>query len=167
MRTVTLAGVLGLFLLTGMLSGCAQDREQVLIGKWQTTAFAAPVLGAKLKNDAPAASGAQVAGAALVLGTAGMEVRKDKTFDLIWLGNTMNGTWSFDKKSGEMILNVGKIQPLPGLPGGQGLQPGAWVAYLDPDNLRLRLYPVPRESAELMKNSKGPMADGIPLKKQE
>jgi hypothetical protein len=168
MQTVTLRWTVGLLLSVGVLAGCATDREKILIGSWRPSALAAPIMAAKLKQDTPSASGSTAMGGGRILTAAAIDVRKDKTFTLAWLGNNVDGTWTFDKKSGEMQLNVAKIQSInPAIPQVQGLPGGTWVAYLDPDNLRLRVYPMPKEHVAMLQKSGGPMADGIALKKGE
>ena len=164
MRSLTFSCPVWLLPVLAMLAGCGTNREAVLIGKWETSGLVAPMLGFKLKEENPSASPSEAMGGGRVLGTAAMEIRKDKTFQLAWIGNVMEGTWTFDKEDGETILNVTKAQPLP---GGQHLPFKTLVAYLDPDNLRLRLYPGGPVEADIAKKSGGPMADGIPLKKAE
>jgi hypothetical protein len=75
----------------------------------------------------------------------------------------MSGDWSFNKESGELLLNINQTKDLEGNPVEQAAQ--TWVAYLEPTNDKLRLYPVPKESVELMKSVDSPMSKGIPLTK--
>ena len=164
MTTGSVRGTILLLLLSAALAGCGQDREQILIGKWQTSSLTAPITAFRLKEQTPSASPSQAMAGGRLLGTAGMEIRKDKTFLLAWMGSAMEGTWTFNRDSGELLLNVTRAQPIL---GRQQMPAGTWVAYLDPDNTRLRLYLGGPDVAAQTKKGGGPLADGIPLKKEE
>ena len=164
MRVPMLRSGVWLLLLAGVLTGCAADREALLIGTWQATPLFGTIAAVRLKDDAPSASASDAVRAGLLLAATALEVRKDKTFTLASFGNIMEGAWTFDKESGELLLNGATARPLP---GAQTMQPGTWVAYMDPDNLRLRLHMGGPQVAAQAQKSGGPLADGIPLKKDD
>ena len=162
MAALRISFFMGMVLL--LLAGCGRDREQILIGTWKTSVITAPIMAFKMKEQTPSATGSEAMAAGRLVGATGIELKKDKSFSLVCLGNSFEGTWTFNRESGELSLNVRQAQALPGF-GSLPLK--SCVAYLDPDNLRLRLYPVEREFVEAAKVSGGPLADGIPLKKDE
>jgi hypothetical protein len=149
---------------TALLGGCQTDREAILIGKWETSDMFGPAMTMRL---APAAQehgrGSAAVGAANILKNTALEVRKDQTFTLIFAFSQMDGVWSFSKKSGEMVLSIGKVTPLmPQISRETSMQGQNWTARLDPDNTRLRIIPA---DPKLAPGMQGPLADGIPLKK--
>ena len=155
--------VAGLALGAAALAGCAEDRQAVLIGKWETSEMFAPAMAFKLKQGAP--EGVNPTGAAFALSHTEMEIRKDRTFRLGLLGHLAEGTWIFNKQSGQVRLNVVRVQHASGRPQ---LQTGDWVANLDPDNTRLRVFPGSAETQALAQQSGGGgLGDGIPLRKAE
>jgi hypothetical protein len=156
-----------LLLLVGMIAGCAPDREALLIGKWSVSPMYAPLLAFQLK-ESEGTDGATAMAGARKLASMAMDIRKDKTFLLFWAGSTMHGTWTFDEESGEMLLNITRVEVPQASQGDRSLvQPGVWVANLDPDNKRLRVMLGDAKNVALVQKSGGPLADGIPLKKDE
>ena len=78
-------------------------------------------------------------------------------------GSTAEGTWTFNKETGEAILNINSMK---GLDGKQAEgAPKTWSAYLDDNDSRLAFYPMPPESAALLKQTKekGALKKGISL----
>src|SRR5687768_2380576 len=136
MRIAPGLGTACLLVAAGLLTGCGTDREKVLIGKWQASTITGTMMALKMKDASPSATPQEAMGAGRLLGATAMEIRKDKTFRLGAVGHVMEGGWTFDKESGELLLNTTKVQ---GLLGKSAFKPDKWVAYLDPDNLRLRL----------------------------
>jgi hypothetical protein len=120
-------------------------------------------MAAQMKQQDPSASSSDVMAASRQLRATGIDIRPDKTFQLSWAGQVMSGDWTFDKESGELLLNINKTEDLEGNPVEQAAQ--TWAAYLEPTNDRLRLYPVPKEAMELMKSSDSALAKGIALTK--
>ncbi len=154
-------------LLALALAGCGPSREQILVGKWGPSQVSAVTMAFKLQDQGARGSAAYQGGRALT--AMELEVRKDRTFTLAWMGHAVQGTWSFNKDTGELLLTQTGVQRL--LPVGGGAQsdlpPGPWIAFMDPDNLRLRVYPCQPSQVDMLKQSRGPLADGIPLKKTE
>ena len=81
-------------------------------------------------------------------------------------GATTEGSWTFNKESGEVVLTIAKMKG----PDGQEMEqaPSAWTAYLGDDNQKLSFYPAPPESASMLKQSKakGGLSGGVSLYKK-
>lgn len=155
------AAVVGL-LLVASAAGCSVDREQQLIGKWKGDELSATFAAIKMKEDS-GASTEDAKNAAKVLVATFVEIKSDKSFTAGMGGATTEGTWTFNKESGEVILNIAKVTGPDGKDAELGLK--SWCAYLDDGDRRLALYPMPVEfAAELKKTKeKGALKKGISL----
>lgn len=153
------------FLLVACAAGCSVDREQQLIGKWQGDELSATFAAIKLKEDS-GASTEDAKNAAKVLVQTYVEIKSDKSFTAGMGGATTEGTWTFNKETGEVILNISKVTGPDGKESEIGID--SWCAYLDSGNRRLALYPMPAAfAAELKKTKeKGALKQGISLYKR-
>lgn len=159
----------GIALLVGwfLMMGCAVDREKAVQGKWSTPPKdgAATALGVGISAmTGNGAAAEQTLAKALI--QVSLDVRPDKTFSLVWDGAERTGNWTFDKKSGDLKLNITAVKPLNSAPPPQNFQPETWTSTLDKDNKQLNFFPGNAEVAEFLKKSGGPMASGFPLVKQ-
>jgi len=139
-----------------LLAGCAGDPEQAVIGSWKGDDSAAGVAmrAAKLKGQAPDAESSELMAAARAMGNVGLELRKDKTFDLLMGGNTVKGDWAFDQERAEVRLDAktAEVAPENADKNPGPFKPTTFVAYLN-ESGNLRLYPMPREAYDLLKQS--------------
>lgn len=143
-------------LATIILLGCATDPEQAIIGVWKAddSAAAMAARAAKLKHDSPDAEGKVVMDAARAMGHIGLDLRADKTFDLLMGGNTIQGSWSFDAELNEVQLDAKTaiVAPENVDKNPEPFKPATFIAYLN-DTGNLRLYLMPRESYQIIKES--------------
>jgi hypothetical protein len=147
-----------------VMTGCSRDPDAAVIGGWRTSALSGTITAFKLKEQTPTASANEAMLGGQLMGTAAMEVRKEKTFTLTWLGCVMEGAWNYDPKSREMTLNIARTQ---GMFNQQSFPPGPWIAQLDRDGKRLRVYPGGRDFVAQAREVKSPLADGIALQRNE
>src|SRR5262245_25098711 len=128
------AGVVLQALVAALAVGCSTDREQMVIGKWQGDATSATFAAVRLQGES-GASTEDARNAAKIMAATFVDVRKDKTFTAGMGGATTEGTWTFDKEKGELVLTISKMLG----PNQQEMQgaPAAWTAYLNDDNRRL------------------------------
>ena len=159
--SVRLAGATGLAMVVAVATGCA-DREQELIGKWKASALNSTFKAIKLKEDS-GISTQEATEAAKVMAATFVEVKSDKTFTAGMGGATTEGTWTFNKETGEVVLNITTTKAPDGNEAFGG--PKAWTAYLDDSDRRLSFYPMPPDSVALLKQSKekGGLFGGISL----
>lgn len=126
------------------------------MGKWKADDSAAGMAtrAAKLKNQQPDAESSDVMAAARAMGQIGLDLRQDKSFDLLMGGNTIQGTWAFHEERKEVQLDckTAEIAPENEEKNPGPFQPATFVAYLN-DSGNLRLYPMPRESYDMLKES--------------
>jgi len=149
-----------------LAAGCSTDREQTVIGKWKGDKTSAAFAAIKIKEES-GASVEDARNAAKLLAATFVELRKDKTFTAGMGGATTDGNWTFNKETGEVILNISKMKG----PDGKELEAGAptaWTAYLDDGDQRLAFYPAPPESVAMIKKSgeTGGLTNGISLYKR-
>ncbi|MCI0360170.1 MAG: DUF4923 family protein [Planctomycetaceae bacterium] len=97
-----------LTMLAALGAGCSVDREQAVIGKWQGDATSATFAAIRLKGES-GASTEDAKNAAKILAATFVELRKDKTFTAGMGGATTEGAWTFDKETGEVVLNIAKM----------------------------------------------------------
>jgi hypothetical protein len=142
--------------------GCARDREGELIGKWQGDAMSATFKAIKMKEDSGATQ-QQAQEAAKVLAGAFVDINSDKTFSAGMGGATTEGNWTFNKETGEVVLNITTMKG----PTGEVMdqKPSAWTAYLDDNNRRLSFYPMDPESVATVKAAKvkGGLTAGVTM----
>jgi hypothetical protein len=153
-----------LFFLAG-LAGCTPDREQVVMGKWQGDELSATFAAVKMKEDS-GASTEEAKNAAKVLATTFVQLKKDKTFTAGMGGAVTEGTWTFNKETGEVLMKISSMKG----PDGKEVAGGTteWTAYLDEDNRRLGFYPAPPGVVKMIKESTDPgaMKRGVSLYKK-
>jgi hypothetical protein len=156
--------------LAALTMGCSVDREQGLIGKWQGDVTSATFAAVRLKEES-GASTEDAKNAAKILAGTFVELKKDKTFTAGMGGATTEGNWTFNKETGEVVLNISKMMG----PDGKemesppnGSPPSSWTAYLADDNGKLAFYPAPPESVAMLKQSKtkGGLSGGVSLYKK-
>ena len=151
-----------------LVMGCSADRAKVIQGKWRTPQVDGASAALKiLAVDAVKGREAAALTTAKTMMVISLDVRPDKTFTLIWDGAERTGTWTFEKKSGDLNLNITRISPLTGAPLAQTFQPETWTSTLDKDNKQLNFFPGNAEVADFMKKSGGPLASGYQLVKQD
>jgi hypothetical protein len=163
--------LVGSLLVVALVVGCSTDREQTLIGTWQGDPLSGTFAAAKMKEETPGATVAEARAAAAALANTAIEFRKDKTFQVAFQGQTFDGTWTFNKESGEVLLNIlESSMPLAEDGAKKPKEPMFWVAQLDDQDYRLGLFMMPPESVALMKKSldgkKQGLSNGISLYKQ-
>lgn len=156
------------------VTGCAKqrEREELLVGTWKPTLTGLVGMAPGMAKEA--GSPLAALGASAVVNSVSIEFRKDKTFDMIWGGNTGRGTWTFNKDTGESVLSVtavGSIVPsrVSQTPPQQPKEPLVYTVYMDPDNKSLRFFPMPPSAVAFTKQAgegKG-LSNGILLKKEE
>jgi hypothetical protein len=172
MRSLTSVrlAAMALTMLSAIAAGCSTDREQGLIGKWQGDAMSATFAAIRLKGES-GASTEDAKGAAKILAATFVELRKDKTFTAGMGGATTEGAWTFNKETGEVVLNIAKMMG----PDGKEMEsppsggpPSSWTAYLADDNGKLAFYPAPPESVAMLKQTKekGGLSGGVSLYKK-
>lgn len=145
--------------------GCNPDREQIVIGKWQGDELSSTFAATKMKED----SGASLEDAknmAKIMAMTFVELRKDKTFSAGMAGATTEGTWTFNKETGEVVMKITSMKGPDQKEVKEFFQ--AWTAFLNDDNRRLSFYPAPPESVAMLRESKVPggMTNGISLFKK-
>lgn len=135
-------------------SGCA-DREQELIGKWKASEVGAMFKAIKMKEDTGVSTQAATE-AAKVMAATFVEINSDKTFTAGAGGATTEGTWTFNKETGEVVLNITTMKG----PDGQVMEqaPSAWTAYMDESDMRLTFLPADPESVAMIKTPKSKAA---------
>jgi len=155
------AAVLAVMLIAALSGGCG-GREQELIGKWKASAISSTFKAIKMKEDSGATQ-QQAEEAAKIMAATYVEVKSDKTFTAGMGGATVEGTWTFNKETGEVVLNISSMKGPDG--NAAGGAPNAWTAYLDDNDSRLSFYPMPPESVALIKQAKqkGGLSGGISL----
>lgn len=157
MRTNNLYAAAWCLVAAVVLTGCATDPEQAIVGKWKAddSASGMAMRAAKLKQESPDAETSVVMGAARSMGHVGLEVRADKTFDLHTGGKALKGSWTFDKASGELQLDAktAEFPPENADPNAEPFKPTSFIALWRSDTNTLRLLPIPRESYDLIKDS--------------
>src|SRR5690349_3153365 len=102
------------FLIAAFLLGCAPvSREGALIGAWDGGgATSMAIKAAKMKADNPGASSEVIMNSARAAANMGINFRKDKTYTLVLGDIKREGTWSLDKETGEVVLNIAKTEAL-------------------------------------------------------
>jgi hypothetical protein len=142
--------------------GCTADREQELIGKWQGDAMSATFAAVRMKEES-GASTEDAKNAAKILAATFVDFESDKTFTAGMGGATTEGNWTFNKETGEAVLNITTMKGPDGVAVAQA--PSSWTAYMDDSNMRLSFYPAPPESAAELRKSKvkGGLSGGISL----
>ena len=154
-----------LILSATLSAGCQTDRETALVGKWKGDRMSATFAATRMKEES-GASTEQAKEAAKILAATFVEIRKDKTFTAGMGGATTEGSWTFNKESGEVVLNIAKMKG----PDGKEMEgaAGAWTAYLGDNNQRLAFYPAPPESVAMIRKSgsKEGLANGVSLYKK-
>jgi hypothetical protein len=148
MSRLTAAVVIAVF--AAMAAGCA-DRESNLIGKWKASAMSSTFKAIKMKEDTGATQ-QQAEEAAKVMAATFVDINSDKTFTAGMGGATTEGNWTFNKETGEVVLNITTMKGPDGAVVEQ--KPSAWTAYMDDNDMRLAFYPAPPESVALIKDSK-------------
>ncbi len=164
-RLVRLASASLIILSAALSAGCSMDRESALVGNWKGDKMSATFAAVRIKEES-GASTEQAKEAAKILAATFVEIRKDKTFAAGMGGATTEGSWTFNKETGEVVLNIAKMKGPDGKELEQGA-PSAWTAYLGDDNRRLAFYPAPPESVATIRNSgsKEGLANGVSLYK--
>src|SRR5688572_2563505 len=165
LMSVRLPAIMVLMLAAALAAGCARDREQELIGRWKGSALNATFKAIKMKEDT-GASQKEAEEAAKIMAATFVELKSDKTFTAGMGGATTEGNWTFNKETGEAVLNITAMKG----PDGQPVEsaPTAWTAILDDDNRRLGFYPAPPESVAMIRESKvkGGFTSGVSLYKR-
>ena len=148
-------------MFAALLTGCA-DREANLIGKWKASVMSSTFKAIKMKEDTGATQ-QQAQDAARIMAATFVDINSDKTFTAGAGGATSEGNWTFNKETGEVVLNITTMKGLDGAVAEQ--KPTAWTAYMDESDMRLAFYPMPPESVALIKESKvkGGLSGGISL----
>jgi hypothetical protein len=160
--SVRLVAVALVSALSVMAAGCTVDRERELIGKWKGDTMSATFAAVRLKEES-GSSQEDAQNAAKMMAATFVDLKSDKTFTAGMGGATTEGTWTFNKETGETVLSIKTMKG----PDGQVVPqaPTAWTAYLNDDNMKLSFYPAPPESAAQIRQSKekGGLKRGISL----
>ena len=116
------------------------DPEQRLIGKWKADSSAAGVAmkAAKLKADNPEISGADATAYARSLTNVSLDLNKDKSCAFVTGGNTLKGTWKFDKEAKivELDLQTAEIAPENKDKNPEGFKPQTYIAIVEEGGTR-------------------------------
>ena len=165
LMSVRLAVAVAIVATSALAAGCARDREQELIGKWKGSALNATFKAIKMKEDTGATQ-KEAEEAAKTMAATFVELKSDKTFTAGMGGATTEGNWTFNKETGEAVLNITTMKGPDGAVMAQA--PTAWTAILDDDNRRLAFYPAPPESVAMIKQAKikGGLSGGVSLYKR-
>ena len=121
-----------------LAAGCNPDRETIVTGKWQGDELSSTFAATKMKED----SGASLEDAknmAKIMAMTFVELRKDKTFTAGMAGATTEGTWTFNKETGEVVMKITSMKGPDQKEVKEFFQ--AWTAILNEDNRRLSFYP--------------------------
>jgi hypothetical protein len=140
-----------------LLVGCSMDPEQRLIGKWKADSSAAGVAmkAAKMKADNPEISGSDAMAYARSLTKVSLDLNKDKSCTLVTGGNTLKGTWKFDKEASlvELDLKTAEIAEENKAKNPEGFKPQTFVVVVEDGGDKLEVLPMPRESYEMVKEA--------------
>jgi hypothetical protein len=132
--------------------GCSMDPEQRLVGKWKADSSAAGVAmkAAKLKADNPNISGAEATAYARSLTNVSLALNKDKSCAFVSGGNTLKGTWKFDKEAKlvELDLKTAEIAEENKAKNPDGFKPTTYVAEVQDGGDRLEVIPYSRSGYE-------------------
>jgi hypothetical protein len=156
-----LTATVAVAMFAALSAGCA-DREANLIGKWKASAISSTFKAIKLKEDTGATQ-EQAEEAAKVMAATFVDLNSDKTFTAGMGGATTEGNWTFNKETGEVVLNITTMKGPDGAVMEQ--KPTAWTAYMDESDMRLSFYPADPETVATIKESKvkGGLTGGISL----
>jgi hypothetical protein len=144
------------------VAGCGVKPEKLLIGKWagDTSAAGTAMRAVQLKQSDPGVEGSTAMKAARAMGAVALELREDKTFDLLLGPNEVSGTWTFDPERSDVQLDLKSAVTPPPQEGevAEPFKPQTWMAHLDADSERLEIFQGDRESydffLEVSKNKK-------------
>jgi hypothetical protein len=133
------------------------DPEQRLIGKWKADSSAASVAmkAAKLKADNPEISGSEATAYARSLTNVSLDLNKDKSCAFVTGGNTLKGTWKFDKEAKlvELDLQTAEIAEENKAKNPDGFTPKTYVAEVQDGGDRLEVIPFDRSGYETIMQS--------------
>ena len=133
------------------------DPEQRLIGKWKADSSAAGVAmkAAKLKADNPEISGSEATAYARSLTNVSLALNKDKSCAFVTGGNTLKGTWKFDKEAKivELDLQTAEVAPENKDKNPDGFKPTTYIAIVEDGGDKIEVLPIDRAGYEVVKDA--------------
>jgi hypothetical protein len=140
------------------VAGCSQSPEQKFVGKWQgdSSPEGIAMKSAKMKADNPGVSNDQIRDAVAAMAATALDVKQDKSFEVVAAGHTWKGSWTFDSAASLAQLDLKEA------PADQKLPtPATWIAHLNPSDNSLELYMCDRASYDMIQQTlKGKRAPG-------
>jgi len=160
-----------LILLVLCGAGCAQQPEEMLVGRWSADRSGLGMISKsiQLQNSNPDAAPGDVVAAAKALTSVAIEFGPDKTLTVYSGANSHEGVWRFDPA--QNMIEIEYMHPVPAAEKAEQTEPAGapapadeatvvesdpapteakveWVAFLEPDQELIKLLMVSRKTLD-------------------